>query len=224
VGKKTYTPVSGRTSDYHSIEKYYPDIAQSELYTDCRMGTLGIRLPSTGNAGIDIDILGRDLTRGTSQALTSPGAVTTADLEQAVNGILRLSGTDIAVVTGATIAANPSLTPSEAAVGSNILPDIFYGRLVVTGQITCYFEDAASRDAFVDETEFALWLLLTNGNAINADFQAYCMNRVKFTDAAKSDAEFGIIQTLPFTAELDTAGSSTTNTDNTTLIIQDSLA
>ena len=66
--------------------------------------------------------------------------------------------------------------------------------------------------------------MFTTANTATADFIAINMSRVKVGGASKDDGEKEIIQTLPFTALLDTAGGTATTEDTlkTTISIQDS--
>lgn len=82
------------------------------------------------------------------------------------------------------------------------------------------------RDLFINETEAALTAVFTTANTATADFIAITMSRIKTGGASKDDGEKGIIQTIPFTALLDTAGGTATTltTLKTTISIQDSTA
>lgn len=224
VGKKTFVPVSGQLNDYWTIEKWFADIAQSEVYPDNKWGQTKFGLPATGLTTIDTDLMGRDLVRGTSQALTSPTAITTSTATAAVNGLMRCAGVDVAIITGLEFTVNPNVTLGPAVVGSNVVADVYQGEVEVTGQFTALFQDNVLRDLFVDETEAALMVMLTTSGALNANFMNFVMNRIKVGDAAKDDAKVGIVQTFPFTALLDINGGAGLATDNTTIIIQDSLA
>jgi hypothetical protein len=127
----------------------------------------------------------------------------------------------VALITGMdfNVAANLS---SEPVVGSNVKPEIFSGKSVVTGNMTVFFEDATFRDYFINETEVSINVAFTTSNAANADFLAISLPRVKVGGASKDDGEKGLIQTMPFTALFNTAGGAAVNTEATTISIQDS--
>lgn len=220
VGKKTYTPETSHTDDSFTFEHYYSDVTQSEVFTGCKVNSLAVSLPPTGMATINVGLMGKDITTGTSAYFTTPTAATTSTVLASVNGIAYAIGTRNYVLTGLNInyAANMS---AEAVVGSNTYADIFEGRVVVTGDMTAYFENAALRDAFIDEDEVALMFVFTTNNSKNPDFVSFVLPRVKFGGASKDDGEKGLIQTLPFQALFNSSG---TGADKTTLIVQDSLA
>ena len=223
AGRKTFTPITGQTNDSYSIEHFFSDIGQSEVFTGCRVSQLDIKLPATGMAGMDIAIMGQNVTATQTQYFTTPLVVTTGATLTAVNGALMLGGIVVAIVTGLNIAIKANATRGDV-VGSVQTPDVFIGGLDVDGQMTIYFQDNIARDAFLNETEMNLNFVLTASNAANADFQAYSMPRVKFNGAAKSDGEIGLILTAPYVALFNTFGSAAVNTLQTTLSIQDSLA
>ena len=72
------------------------------------------------------------------------------------------------------------------------------------------------------QTEIALQVVLYTANTINADFVNVYIPRLKLGGATKDDGAKGLIQNIPFTAITNNAGA--TNTDYTTVMIQDSLA
>jgi hypothetical protein len=220
VGKKTYTPETSHTDDSFTFEHFYSDVAQSEVFTGCKVNSLAVSLPPTGMATINIGLMGKDITTGTSAYFTTPTAATTSGVLASVNGIAYAIGTRNYLLTGLNInyAGNLSM---EAVVGSNTYPDIFEGRVVVTGDATAYFENGTLRDAFLNETEVALMFVFTTNNTKNPEFLSFVLPRVKFGGAGKDDGEKGLIQTIPFQGLFNSAG---TGADKTTLIVQDSLA
>jgi len=222
VGKKTWTPITAHTETYFSIEHSYTDIVQSELFTDCKVNTLAVKLPASGMATIDVGIMGLNMTPGTTQYFTSVLPAAIGGVLAAVNGALYVGPTKIALLTGMDfdIAGNLS---AEAVVGSNVKPDIFDGKVAVKGNMTVFFEDATFRNYFANETEVSINAVFTTSNLPTADFLAFSFPRVKVGGASKDDGEKGIIQSMPFVALFNTAGHATTaNTMNTTMSVQDS--
>lgn len=224
VGKKCYTPTTGHTDDSFSIEHWYSDITESELFTGCKISSIDINLPPTGMATINFGVMGKDVTTNAStQYYTSPTAATTSGIVAAVNGLAYAIGTRQTVLTGLSIKYDGGMT-SDPVVGSNTVPDIFEGRVNVTGELTAFFEDGTLRDAFINETEVALMFVFTTGSAKNADFVSFVLPRVKLGSAAKDDGEKGLVQTLSYQALFNGSGGTGTTSEQTTLSIQDSLA
>lgn len=222
-GKKTYIPTSGHTDKSFSIEHYYSDLTQSETYRGCKVSKVAVNLPPSGMATISLDFMGQDVTTASSQYFTSPTAVTTTGVLAAVNGVVRLNGTTVAILTGLSLNIDVGYS-GDAVVGSNVVPAMFPGSIKVSGQATAYFQDVTLRDVFLNETEVDLYAAFTSDNTAAADFVAFSLPRIKLGGAGKSDGQGGIIQTLPFTALFNKAGGAGISTEATTLSVQDSAA
>ncbi len=228
VGKKTWTPATGHTEDWFSIEHNFSDLDLSEVYWDAKPDTMSFKLPASGMATIDIGMMAlrqNRLETGTSPYFTNVVDATTSGILASVNGAIFVEGTQVALLTGIDFDISAGLT-SEAVVGSNYKPDLFDGRIQVKGNMTVFFEDATMRDYFADETEVSVSCVFTEDNTGTSDFMAFTMPRVKMGGATKDDGEKGIVQTMPFVALFNTAGDdgATTTVDSiaTTLSIQDS--
>ncbi|HDR9153782.1 TPA: hypothetical protein QDB05_000201 [Burkholderia vietnamiensis] len=223
AGKKALIPSSGFTDTYFTFEHWFSDIAQSEVFADCKISQLDIALPATGMSTIKAAVMGLDMRTGQAAYFTAPTPETTSGILAAVNGVVLSGGQPVAIVTGATLTVNGSIT-TGAVVGSNVAPDVFDGTIKVSGQITAYFKDAAMRDMFVNETESSLSFAMTTSSAANADFLAFTLPRIKVSSAKKDDGEKGLTLTIPFTGLKNVAGGTGTATDATTVSFQDSLA
>lgn len=220
VGKISYTPETAQTDDSFSIEHFHSDVTQSELFTGCKVNSVAVALPPTGMATIGIDFMGKDLTTATSAYFTTPTATTNTGILASVNGLAYALGSRQTLLTGLTINVAGNMS-AEPVVGSNTYPDIFEGRVVVTGELTAFFETGALRDAFLNETEVALMFVFTTSSAKNPDFISFTMPRVKLGSATKDDGDKGLVQTLSYQALFNSAG---TGASKTTLLIQDSAA
>lgn len=232
TGKRTFVPLTGHTDKSFSIEHWYSDLTQSELFLGCKPSKIGLQLPPSGMATIDIDFMGQDFADTTakrtavalsSQYFTSPTAATTTGCMASVNGVLRAGGVAVASLTGMSLDITANYT-GDAVVGSNIKPFLFAGRVLVSGQLTAYFDSVTLRDAFVNETEIDILAAFTADNSATSDFIAFALHRVKLGGSSKDDGEKGLVQTIPFTALLNTAGGTGIATEATTLAIQDSAA
>lgn len=223
TGKVTYTPQTGHIEKYFSIEEWFPEVPHSSTGYDLRVSSMAVNLPPTGNATVQFDLIGKDVTEATSQRFTAPAAVTTTDVAAAVNGLMLFEGAGVAVLTGLTINGTSAYT-GEPVVGSNVIPSLSPSRVIVKGNATVKFTDTVFRDSFRNGTEVDLAVVLTSTNAAASDFLAFIMSRIKLTDASRDDGEKEIIQTVPFEALLDTAGGASAATEMTTLLIQDSAA
>ncbi len=223
TGKKTFMPIAGMTSDSYTIEEWFSDIAQSELFVGCQFSSMAVRCPATGYATVQFTVVGRNITTGTAEYFSSPTVPLSIAGVAAVNGSLRTNGADVAIVTAIEFTIDYGLS-GEPVVGSNFVPQLFYGRGRVSGSYSAFFENGTMRDLFVNETESSVNLVMTTGNEVNADFIAFTMSRIKVGAADKNDVDLGITRTFPFTALLDDNGGAGTATEATTISVQDSAA
>lgn len=225
VGKFASAPLTSHTDLSYSIEHYYSDLVLSEVFSGCKVSQIDVQLPATGMATIGVGFMGKDITTASAEYFTSPTAQTTTGILAAVNGAIYVAGAAVANITGMNFTINGNMK-GEAVVGSDTKPDIFEGRIQVSGQITAFFETATLRDLFINETLASINCVFTTANTAAADFIAFSFPTVKVGGAKKDDGDKGLIQTLPFTALLNTTGgtASTLSTLKTTLTIQDSAA
>ena len=220
-GKKTFAPLTGHVDESYTFEEWSADVPSSEVYCGCKVNTVGLQLPATGLTTIDFGFMGQDQGLvGTTQYFTAPTAQGTAGIFAAVNGALLVGGTVVALITGLSMNINRNLS-MEPVVGSNIVPDIFEGRVVVDGEFTAFFSNTTFRNAFRDETETTLVVALTTSSDKSADFMTVVLPRIKINSDNRDDGEKGIVSTHSFQALLN---STNTLYDTTTITIQDSLA
>ncbi len=220
-GKKIYAPITSQTTDSFHIEHFFSDISQSELFSGCMVSKIDIDLPPTGMATITISFIGQDITTDTSEYFTNSTTETTTAILAAINGVLRVNGTDITTITGMSFTIDTGITPGEGCVGSNVIPFIFPGRVCVTGQLTAYYEDGSLRDNFIDEDEIAINVKLDATSDDDTECLVFDIPRIKLAGSSKDDGEKGLIQTVPFTALLNSDGGTGISTEETTISIQD---
>lgn len=222
VGKHTFVPATAHTRDYYTIEHYFGDIVQSEVFSDCVVSQVDVKLPATGMATIDLMIKGLNMTPGTTEYFTTPTAVTTGRNLAAVNGVLYVAGAAVALITGLNFSIKGGHTMIGGVVGSNVEPDIFPGKVSVDGQATVLFIDGVFRNYFVNETEVSMFCVFTTDNTATSGFTGFTFPRVKMGGAGKDDGEKGLVLTMPFVALENDTGGTGTNSFATTVVIQDS--
>ena len=221
AGKKTMTPVTGHTDESFSIEHWFADLSQSELFTGCKVASIDLALPPTGISTCALNFMGKDMASDVVEYYTTPTAETTTGVLASVNGAIYVGNQKIALLTGLTLKVNGNMT-ADPVVGSNTYPDIFEGSVVVDGQMTALFTDGTLRDYFLNETEVGIYAVFTTGNGAADDFIAFNMPRVKAGGAGKDDGQKGIVQTIPFQALFNKNGGTGISSDKTTLSVQDS--
>ncbi|MEO7031120.1 MAG: phage tail tube protein [Herbaspirillum sp.] len=221
AGKKTWMATTAQTNDSYSIEHWFSDIGQSEVFKGCRISDIDIKLPATGFATIGTAFMGIDMVTAQAAYFTAPSAINPGGALASVNGMLFVGGVQVGLVTGMDIKINGTMT-TGGVVGQNTNVDIFAGPMEVSGQMTVYFQDAVMRDMFVNETEASLQAVFTTDNTAAADFMAFVLPRIKIGGATKDDGPKGLIMTMPYQALLNLNGGPSLATTLTTLSIQDS--
>ncbi len=212
-GKQTWAPLTGHTDDSYTFEEWYADIAQSEVYTGNKVGSVAMQLPSTGLVTCDITFMGKNLQQdGTVAYFTTPSAANTEGIFAAVSGAVVVNGVPRALITSADFTIDRGLEAANV-VGSNFAADVFTGRIRVNGNISTYFSDGQFRDYFNDETEISLVFALTNGTEKDAAAMTFAMPRVKLGSDGKQDGEMGITRDHSFAALL--------KENDTTIYVQD---
>lgn len=218
-GKKL---VNGTTGRSFTIEQSYPDIDVNEVFTGMRVGEFGISVPPSGIATVNIGFQGQNGTVASGAGapyFTTPTAETATGVLAGVSGSLSIAGSASSVVTGLDFSVNNNLT-STPVVGSTTVPDIFYGRTVVTGNVSAYLEDSSLIDAFLNETEIDIQAQLDAAGTDPKDFLCFRFHRVKLTGVSKTiGPDGGVIASFPFQALLRTGGAGTIY-DQSTMVVQ----
>jgi len=222
TGKSLSIPTSSHVSRKFFFEHYFADLDIARYFTECRIGGFSLNLPPTGMATIDIPVLGRNaaiVMGGSAPFFTAPTAATTTGVLAAVNGLLRVGGSTVAVITGLQMGLN--LNPSaDPVVGSNLLPEIFLARANITGTMTAFFEDSTLLGYFDNETEVDLLAFMTTSSANAADAMSFYLPRIKVGGGdLPLQGEGGQSISMPFQALLDPG--TTAGKVNTTLFIND---
>ena len=198
VGKQSYVPLSGHTDDSYTVEQWFSDIAQSEVYTGLKPASIALSLPSTGLVTASLSFMGKNLERtGTTQYFTSPAATNTEGIFAAVSGAVIVNGQPVGLITSMDLSISRN---QEAAnvVGSNFAADIFVGRITATGSLSVYFQDAVFRNYFDNEDKISIVVALTTGEEKDAEAMSFTMGKVKINSGTKTDAELGLTQSMDF--------------------------
>ncbi len=222
-GRKLWVPSTGHLDRSFTFEHFHADIDESETFLGCKVNSTQIGLPATGMMTYQAGIMGKDMvpySGASAPYFTSVAADTATGILAAVNGTLRVAGTDVAVITGLQINIDGGFT-SEPVVGSNTVPSLVPGRVKVSGQFTAQFDSPTLRDAFVNETEIALYAFIEAAGTAPKDFLGIGLERIKLGGAQADDGEKAIVRTYPFTALLSAGGSGTAY-NGSTLVLQDS--
>lgn len=219
VGKQTYAPLTGHTSDSFTVEEWYADVQQSEVYTGNKVGSVALQLPTSGYVTADFSFMGKDLVKAdTVEFFTSPAPANTEGLTVSVSGAVLVDGVPAGVITSADFTIDRGLEAANV-VGTNYAVEIFDGRINVTGNMSTYFQNGTYRDYFINETAISIVIALSTGSEADAEVISFLLPRVKLGTSQKDDSESGLIQQHSFQALLNS--DITTGKPNTTMLIQD---
>lgn len=224
VGKKTWAPLTAHTDDLFTVEEWYPDIVQSELFTDVRLNSMDIDIPGSGVCKNSFDLPGLKRALNAAQQMTTPTSETLTPILAAACGVLIVNGVQMLAVTGVKFQVSEGVTPDGPVVGSFYSPDAGRGPVKVSGSFTAYFQDSSLTTLYQNETVLTLAVVAATDGTPAADFIKASMTRIKLTGDAPDDGEKGIMRTLPFVAEIDSAGGAGLANDQTILTLQDSQA
>lgn len=219
-GKSTFIPKVAHTDKSFTVEEFYEDIAQSEVYTGNKVVSMNVQLPSTGMTTIDFSLMGKDLTQtATSQYFTAPAVQNTNGIFAAVNGALVMNGEPVALVTSADFTVDRE-NANATAVGSNSVAEIFTGVIRVTGNLSVYFKDAKFRSYFDGETPVSLVMALAEDSTKDSNFISFTIPKIKLGSFDKDDTSLGLTASSSFQAMIN--DNVTGGLPETTISIQDS--
>lgn len=207
VGKKTYAPLTGHTDDSYTIEHNYSTLDLSDVFTGCKVSGIDINMPSTGLAEITVSFMGQDMTSysgGSAPYFTSPTAAGTQGILAAAQGKLTYDGADSGIITALQLKIEGGHT-AGSVVGSDLTPDIFPGRVKVTGTLTAYFQNNSIQTDFTDENTPSLMFVLSTDTTATADFIAFTLPKIKLMGATKTDGESAVTISGQFQALLPAA-------------------
>lgn len=224
-GRTTIVPATGHVSRRVAIEDHATDLDLSRLFTECRVSGYRIGLPAEGMATFETMLMGRGmqvLTGASAPFFTAPSAITTTGIGAAANGLIRVGGTTVGVVTGIELSlAMEAEAPS--VVGQLFPPEIFLGTANITGTLTALFEDEILLNNYLNEDEISVLVRVDAGGGVAPEAVSIFLPRIKFTggDVQRSGQGAQPIS-LPFQA-LRFLGA-TAGVDATTIRIHDTAA
>ena len=184
-GTVSFVPASGHVSRKFLVEVFSEDIDLSRLFTECRITGYRLSLPASGMATIEVMAMGRDmqtLSGAAAPFLASPAGITSTGILAAVNGALYVSGAQLGVVTALDVEFTMA-AEAPAVVGQDFVPEIMLGTARVSGRVSALLQDASLIDAFADEAEGSILMLLEAGTAQPADAVGLHLPRIKFGQA-----------------------------------------
>jgi len=202
----------GTTPKFLTIEDAAEDISQFRLFTGMAVNSASFSIAPNQMVNTTFDMVGKDMAQASSTA--SSGAKTAISGNapfDSYNGSIFEGGVGTSDLIGTVSSLELSITNSLAptfAVGSDSTPQLEFGRAVVEGTLTVYYESAALISKFLDETESELQVSVASPGG--SDAYTFYLPRIKYNgaDAPLANPQSRFI-TLPFVSLYDaTEGSN----------------
>lgn len=202
--------LNGTTERYFTLEEREGDIDSSQVFSDCKVGSIGLQIQPDQMVKLTANLMGR--TAGTYTGTLSPyftvGTAFTGLGIVASDITLRLNGTDIADLTGVNMTIEPG-AQGQPVVGSNTQADIFTGLVKVSGQLTGIRSDFAKLNNFIAEDTISLHVLMVEFESEPKSFHSLYIGQLKLDTNGKSFAQQGpLIETIDFAAGIDQRGTA----------------
>lgn len=169
-----------------TFEEKHLDIGKAEQYTGCRWSSLRVVGAPNGMCTLDFGIVGANENPLNAPFFTSPTQSTTIGLTM-VDATLRLGGVDVATLSSFDMMLDTHCS-TLPIIGSVVTPDVFGGAAELSGSIQGTRQDFTNLNAFINETELELHVLLVAPQSEPKDFISFFVPRVKLLGA---DAPFG---------------------------------
>ena len=222
VGKKLIIPQGPLQVDRSfSLEHWYSDVGQSELYTGIKPSQIALNIPASGFVTAQFSFTGQNAVTGNTQTYPGATGVSTGTSLTATSGRVIYQGTTLAYLTGANLQL---MTQAQApnTVGSNVAPFLFVSELMARGSFTSLYTADTLTNDFLNENEVSLSFTMTSSPSGTADFVSIFLPRVKLTSSTKTDSQSAITRSYNFVGLEYLGGLS--SVDYTTVVVQDSLA
>ena len=195
----------GTTPKYFSFEDAANDIAQFRLFTGMAVSTLNVSIAPNQMVTGTFDLVGKTMTQAATTASTggAPTASSTNAPFDSYSGTITDGGSGLAIVTSLDFSLTNSFAPTFV-IGSDSAQQLEFGRAIVEGTMTVYYEDATLINKFLNETESVLSVSVDDPTG--ASSYTFAFPRVKYNGAAVPvQNPASRLITIPFVSLFDTA-------------------
>ena len=199
--------VVGTAPKFFSIEDYSADIDKSRLFTGQTVSTMGVSIAPNqmvtttfGMVGKGMSLPATEFTHETASSTNAPFDAYSGELKIG-NNVAGLAAS--AIITQIDFNVSNSFAPTFV-VGSDETPALEVGRAEVTGSFSAYFDDATLINRFLNETESAISVSVTDSESAPNSY-LFTFPRVKINSADVGvDGPTSRIISFSFTALYDT--------------------
>lgn len=219
-GKRTFTPLTGHTTDWFTAEVQDPSISVNRCFIDQMVSKMDIAIQPNGLTTSNFTMMGK------LEGPTTPAAFFTGSTAAPPTGkfsgataMLSVGGIPSQICTGMSLSIDGQVK-IDPVIGSKYATAASRGKVAGSGQFTVLMQDSAYIDYFKTETEIPLAYAMASSNAGTADVMALTMGRIKITSAKVDDGEKNKIITCAF--DILRYRGTDPQYEQTTLAIQDS--
>tara|TARA_R110000772_G_scaffold238191_1_gene350216 strand:- start:639 stop:1553 length:915 start_codon:yes stop_codon:yes gene_type:complete len=194
----------GTTPKYFSMEDAAEDISQYRLFTGLAASSMNVTIAPNQMVTATFDMVGKGMTQAGTTGSTggTPTAASSNQPFDSYSGTISDGGSGIAIVTSIDFSVTNSLAPTFV-VGADSAQSLEFGRAVVEGTMTVYYEDETLINKFLNETESSIEVSVDDPTGANP--YTFLFPRVKYNGASVplQNPQSRLI-TLPFVSIYDT--------------------
>ncbi len=201
----------GTTPKFLTIEDAAEDISQFRLFKGMAVNSASFNIAPNQMVTTTFDMVGKDMTQAASTASASTKTAITGNAPfDSYNGSIFEGGVGSGDLLGVVSSIEFSITNSLAptfVVGDDATPQLEFGRAIVEGSLTVYYESAALINKFLNETPSELQVSVASPGGTDA-YTFYFPN-VKYNgaDTPLANPQSRFI-TMPFVSLFDTTEGS----------------
>jgi len=194
----------GTTPKYFSMEDAANDVNQFRMFTGLAVSSVNFSIAPNQMVTSTFEMVGKGMTQAATTGSTggAPTASSTNSPFDSYSGTISDGGAGISIVTSIDFSLTNSLAPTFV-VGADNAQSLEFGRAVVEGTMTVYYEDQTLINKFLNETESSIEVSIDDPTAANP--YTFLFPRVKYNGASVplQNPQSRLI-TLPFVALYDT--------------------
>ena len=194
----------GTTPKYFSMEDAANDVNQFRLFTGLAVSSVNFSIAPNQMVTSTFEMVGKGMTQAATTGSTggAPTASSTNSPFDSYSGTISDGGAGISIVTSIDFSLTNSLAPTFV-VGADNAQSLEFGRAVVEGTMTVYYEDQTLINKFLNETESSIEVSIDDPTGANP--YTFLFPRVKYNGASVplQNPQSRLI-TLPFVSLYDT--------------------
>jgi hypothetical protein len=219
TGKRTFTPLTGHTTDWFTAEVQEPKISVNRCFIDQLVSKMDFSAQPNGMTTLNFNLMGKNEGPTTPSAyFASPAATPATGKFSGATALLSVNGIPSQICTGMSLSVDGQVK-IDPVIGSKYATAASRGKVVGSGQFTVLMQDSTYLDYFKTETEVPLAYALADSASPLANVLALSAGRIKITSAKVDDGEKNKIVTCQF--DILRYKGPDAQYENTTLSVQD---